>query len=350
MKSTAKFLSTAMLAFSVATAYANILRVDNNVANGAPYTTIAAAVTAAASGDTIHVAGSGVNYGAATINKKVILIGPGYLLGENPQTQAGKSPAKIGGIILFTTGSDGSFIMGFQFEGNQYLHLGGGVSGIVIKRNYFRSGTYGILMNTTSASLNTIMVQQNYFNNEPWTYSFTPQNSNIYLINNFIGGYIYGLNNSYLIIKNNVIRVNTTTAFYGSPSNSTIENNIIIYTSSSTGTGLGVSNSVQNNICDEIHFGTANGNQASVDMTTVFVADPNAALPAGISTDGRYKLKAGSPAIAAGFAGEDCGMFGGTDPYVLSGVPPVPAIYELIAPTSGTQSGGLNVTIKAKTN
>ena len=43
------------------------------------------------------------------------------------------------------------------------------------------------------------------------------------------------------------------------------------------------------------------------------------------STDGRYKLKAGSPAIGYGVGGVDCGIYGGPEPYVLSGMPTVPA-------------------------
>jgi hypothetical protein len=31
-----------------------------------------------------------------------------------------------------------------------------------------------------------------------------------------------------------------------------------------------------------------------------------------------------SPGLGAGFGGTDCGIFGGAEPYVLSGIPPIP--------------------------
>jgi len=80
-------------------------------------------------------------------------------------------------------------------------------------------------------------------------------------------------------------------------------------------------------------------------MTTVFV-DLNGTL--GYSDDERYKLKAGSPAIGAGVSGVDCGAFGGVTPYVLSGLPPFPRIYEATIPGTAYSDKGLSCTIKIK--
>ncbi len=66
------------------------------------------------------------------------------------------------------------------------------------------------------------------------------------------------------------------------------------------------------------------------------------------STDGKYQLKAGSPAIGYAYGGGDCGPFGGASPYVLSGMPNIPAIYELLVPGAG--GSNLNITIKAKSH
>ena len=38
--------------------------------------------------------------------------------------------------------------------------------------------------------------------------------------------------------------------------------------------------------------------------------------------------------------------FGGSSPYILSGLPNVPHIYEIIAPTSASAASGLEVTVK----
>ena len=89
-------------------------------------------------------------------------------------------------------------------------------------------------------------------------------------------------------------------------------------------------------------FGTTNNNIVITDMSTLFVD------PATNTTDGRYQLKPGS---AAGADGTDRGAFGGlavTNHYTLSGLAPIPVIYNIN--TSGVAgSGGLNVSIKART-
>jgi hypothetical protein len=68
------------------------------------------------------------------------------------------------------------------------------------------------------------------------------------------------------------------------------------------------------------------------------------------SNDGIFQLKAGSPAIGAGVGGVDMGLFGGSDPYVLSGLPAIPAIWFISAPSSGSGASGLQVQIKAKSH
>ena len=92
-----------------------------------------------------------------------------------------------------------------------------------------------------------------------------------------------------------------------------------------------------NCICNEDQCGTENGNQANVDMIAVFV-------PSG-TTDGQWQLRNGSPAIGAGLGGVDCGMFGGTDPYVLSGIPDIPMITSLYVPSRANPTDGLDVKI-----
>ena len=96
------------------------------------------------------------------------------------------------------------------------------------------------------------------------------------------------------------------------------------------------------NISTSDDFGTANGNQANVDINNLFIGSENG------STDGQYQLKAGSPAIGAGEDGVDIGAFGGPDPYVLSGVPSIPVIYELDVSGYSNDEDKLPVTIKAK--
>jgi len=78
-------------------------------------------------------------------------------------------------------------------------------------------------------------------------------------------------------------------------------------------------------LCNGEQFSEGNGNQRNVVMDNVFV---------GGDYDARWKLREGSPAKGAGANGEDCGIFGGSSPYVLSGVPPLPTIYYFDVPVS----------------
>ncbi|HEX9511520.1 MAG TPA: hypothetical protein VF939_13620 [Puia sp.] len=68
------------------------------------------------------------------------------------------------------------------------------------------------------------------------------------------------------------------------------------------------------------------------------------------SNDGRWVLKAGSPAIHGGFGGTDCGIFGGVNPYKLSGIPPVPSFYLLTAPSSITSTNPYTITFSVRSN
>lgn len=328
-----------------------IRRVDANTANGAPYSTIQAAIDAAVANDTIQIAGASSGYAGATVTKPLVFIGPGYFLGENPETQVNKSPARIIGTLAFDAGSSNSVVMGLFFDSPGAIHIDGGLGNIIIKRNYFDNSP-GITFNATNAVINTVSIQQNYFATRPVDNSFNVTNNNVSLLNNFIGGDISGLSGSGMTIKNNVIVSTSNFAFNASDPvmNSTVQNNIIIITGTTPAANMDVSNSFTNNLSNVAVFGTANSNQASVNMTTVFQVDPALVTPpAPFSTDGRWQLvPTTSPAIGAGAASEDCGMFGTTDPYILSGIPPIPAIYEIAAPSSATQSGGLNVNIKAK--
>ena len=70
---------------------------------------------------------------------------------------------------------------------------------------------------------------------------------------------------------------------------------------------------------------------------------------AGSSTWGKYyKLKSNSPAIGAGTGGTDCGIFGGSVPFVLGGIPNVPWIHQLNLNAAGSQGGGVDVNVKVR--
>jgi hypothetical protein len=308
----------------------NLHRVNNNTDLDADFTTLQAAVTAASGNDTIYLEGSAINYEGATIDKPLTILGPGFFLSENPETQAINTSAAIDSEVIFTSGSEGSTIMGCDFR---YANLTISVNDISVIRNHL------FQLEFTGTSNNIVVIQNYVYAN---INAGTGDIMNTVISNNIIGGAIYAQGTSGpLIISNNVFWT-ISWAFPIDCHNASIQNNIICYEYSTINPNTG--NTISYNILAE--DGTdANGNQYNVDMNLVF-ADYDGSLE--LSTDGKWELMAGSPALGAGSGGMDCGAFGGPTPYILSGVPNLPHIYEADVPASATTDSGLQVSIKVK--
>lgn len=327
-------------------ASAKIWRV-NNTGVPADFTTAQAAHNSSSvvNGDTLHLEASGASYGTLTLSKQLIIIGNGYLLGTlganaNPDLQANPATSLMS-TVLFNTGSNGSVLEGCTLSST--LTVTNGAANIIIRRNRLANVTLGLCSN--------IQVLQNY-------------------IDNTTNASINGDGNpaTNLQINNNVI---ANAINLGATSSGDFMNNIM-----SSAASFGVSNltgfRVWNNICVNSHtvnmtscdsrsnignstqFGTLNGNQQNVTMTTVFEDFSNTSP--SFSEDSRWQLKTGSSAIGAAWNGVstsgDCGIFGSSatgTPYVLSGISNVPSIYKLAAPATVT-SNTLNITISTRTN
>jgi hypothetical protein len=337
-------------------ASAKIWRVNNIPGVNADFTTLQAAHNGAASGDTIHLEGSPTSYGNLTASKKLAIIGPGFFLSENPNTQAVALTALVGSVS-FNIGAEGSIIMGCDFNAGSCQVF---CDNIVIRRNKFsqRSGnsidwSVGIIYlqyqsNNGNLPVNNVIISQNF---GLIIEASGRAHTGVLISNNYIGHYGYSgdastgncinMNaNSVVILQNNIFRRGTVNV-----SNSNLSNNIMV-----AGFLGGSGNLTSNNIANGTQFGNANGNQQNVDMATVFVG-----AGSGISSDGAWKLKAGSPAIGAGFGSTvsnpiDCGMYGGYFPYALSGMPPIPSIYFFENQPVGSNADPIDVSIKVKSN
>ena len=306
-------------------------RVNNNTDFDADFTTLQAAVTAASDNDTIYVEGSAMNYEGATINKPLTIVGPGFFLSENPETQANNTSATIDSEIIFTSGSEGSTIMGCEFQFGIYLTIS--VSNISVIRNILFQVEF-------TDNSNNIVITQNYI--DAYINAGTGDISNTIISNNIINGGIYAQSTSGPLIVSNNVCWTTSRTYPIDCHNASIQNNILINDYSYIYPNTG--NTISYNILAS--DGTdANGNQYNVDMNLVF-ADFDGSLE--LSTDGKWDLKDGSPALDAGSGGVDCGAFGGSTPYILSGVPNLPHIYEADVPASATSDSGLQVSIKVK--
>ncbi len=314
----------------------NLIRVNNNPGIDADYTNLQDANDNSSNGDTIYVEGSETAYPGADISHSVTIIGPGYFLSENPKTHANGLEAKFNGDINFNTGSAGSIITGCNL----------GYYSISINENdisVIGCVVYDVKLSKLSGVTENILVLQNYITNSIHSNSYNSPITNSIISNNIIEVYILiSSPNSSMQIVNNVFGGKGSYAFSIDCSNSTIQNNIS--TSSSAQIKVNAGNTITNNILASNGTNT-NGNQYNVAMANVFV-DHNGLK--GYSTDGKWQLKAGSPAIGAGVGSVDCGAYGGVKPYVLSGLPDLPHIYEASIPSTANSNKGLKVTIKVK--
>lgn len=323
-------LFTLILAFSLTvlcSSRAQTTRTVNNLPGSqAQYATINAAITAASPGDIILVQGSGISYGDVSLSKRVAIIGTGYFLGHNgTNTQATGSIAQFGDVAFYA-GSEGSIFTGFSFN-----NLVAATSNVVVSRCLFN---YMYVSGTTVGNFTVKQCFMNYFDG---------RGGSFIIKNNIISRSYVCYQNSGEFMNNIVLPVAYEFSLSG---NTIIRNNIFL------GDYVTISN--LNNLTRNIFSGNylgyvGGGNLVNVAYggTSLFVGYPT---QGDNSPDGRFKLSSASPARGAGVNGVDCGAFGGDEPYVLSGIPFIPNIYELTVPNAGSSGSGIKITIKAKSN
>lgn len=305
-------------------------------------------------GDTIHVEGATLIYENAQITKRLVIIGPGYFAGENPNTSFLPLEAKIG-TVIFAAGSAGSQIMGLHIYNNyngSSITILYQANDIVIKRCRLDDFIY------LDDNLTNVYVLQNFFYNpnpnvtvsavEPAGNIFP---TNLVFNNNICQRTLLLTNNgnvmTLLECRNNVFQCPLVSG--GSQLSilmnvNSFQNNILKTAGASV--SINPPQSLSYNISTSLsQFGNSNNNLVIPDMTTIFVD------PATNSTDGDYQLKTGLPSNYLGADNTDRGAFGGlgiSSRYTLSGLAPIPVTYQIN--TSGiSDATGLPVIIKART-
>ncbi len=322
-----RYLFFAFIFCLTVTGYSKIWTVDNNVgATWANFARVDTALKYANNYDTVYVMGSTTVYNDITITKPVVIIGPGYFLDQN-------APVPINGgvaaINYITIQRSDVLIIGMQ---NYSLSINASttISNVNIRRCY--------IQNSISISNGSnYEITQNYIGgNISWTYD---QVKNIRISGNRVNNITEDGNqllSNGVIISNNIIFGSITTGC------EMIFNNIFMITSASPVIN-GKNNSASNNMCRGTQLPAGNGNLLNVNLDyDVYITST--------STDGKYQLAQGSPAIGAGLNGVDMGMYAGAYPYIPSGLPPMPFIYQLSATPAGTAQSGIPVSFKAKSS
>lgn len=330
-------------------ASATIIRVNNTgTAGPSVETSLIAAIASASIGDTIIVEHSSIVYDSGStisVDKDIAIFGTGYFLADNAQTQADTKQAIID-AVEFVGASSGAEIAGLEIGdvsievsnitvhrcnivGQILIGPAGNVVGSGLSQNFIKSNEADAVIRVIDAT--NFFIQANYIHN-----------TNGAGTNNVrVEGSSSGL------ILNNL--------FYGDPDNifknGFVQNNIFQDSEFQAATSTGVT--VSNNISKSDFLNTEWG---ETDMA-LYSIDPDSVLChtdlAGVSRDGEFQLNSlwpcpANPACNGGADGNDIGMFGGSRAYILSGMPPIPSVFEYTGSATGTNSGGTTSTVKGK--
>ena len=341
MKKLFAFLASLLLLALAPAQAQNILRCNNlGVTGTGIFATVQAAHDAAASGDIIYLEPSSLSYGDLTCVKPLTIIGNGYLHADRTPLLTADPRASVVGVVRFRLGSAGSRITGVTV--NNFIMVN--ATNIVVERNrLFSQGVFiGSDVSTgATAVITTGIIRQNLFEaNLTFSMNGTTTVSNVLVDNNIFGFDINGGNSANLngvLFSNNVIGNKAGTSGGGiDVDNCVLKNNIVTRAAAVVAPR---SNAFSNNLGTGTQFGTTSGNQQNVSLGTIFGS--------ATGTETQFQIAVGGPAAGTGESGTDCGVFGGGRPYILSGLPNVPAIFEYAQTVSGTT---LNATISTRSN
>ncbi len=311
------------LGLTLVNAKATVWTVNNVNYENADFDQIQVAINSVlvSAGDTLYVEGSPDAYDNFTTTKKITIIGPGYFLSQN-QISVNVNQAILDDAT-FELGSEGSVIIGMTFRSSSFPTLYIKANNILIERCFVDNNLYLI------DGAQSVIIRNNYIKyiaNEPL--SGDQSFSNISVYNNIIDDIILESTSTFSFFDNNVLigdRYKLTAQNF--------RNNIII--DGSERFEITSANILNNIGTNGLFSDTKNYNV--VDISTLFVG--------GDIPDAQYILSEDSYAKGKGHDGGECGVFGGENPYVLSGLPTIPVITVLDTDGIGTKEDGLRITI-----
>lgn len=345
------FFLSAIAILAVLTADARIWRVNNNAGINADFTTLTAAVANASvvSGDTIHVEPSATTYIGPTLNKQLVIIGNGYFLsgaGGNTGLQAITTESTLSDMT-FASGSAGTKLIGLALNNNNFAGGYNGNVNITFEKCRFL-GLAPVNFQNRTETFSNITLRKCFFSASANTWqaatatltNFTIENCifvGTIVLTNAAGTLNFTFRNNHIVSTANLSNAYVANCVFAAPFANTftscnVKNNLFVF--NQTGIIVGPLSINGNNLVSQT-------------LASIIVNSG--------SDDGRFQLAVSSPAIGGGvdISGikPDCGAFGGTDPYKLSGIPGIPTIYSLTVPVSiplGTPT--MNVTISTRNN
>ena len=326
MKPTTIFHCLAATVTACLTLHAETLTVDNRPNAVAMYSDLGDAINAAENSDTIQIAGSSSSYGIHQVYKPLHFRGPGYFLSENGVEGLNQRSARVD-LHFYNDSNKGSA------SGSTARFLDGGFvgfssSGLV---NYSVSYCRGYVSGSPFAAYPRVTVRNCFL-----TSGFSLVASGSSISDSIV---------SSVDLPANTIAdrcIFTSGASTRTDTLASISDSLFIVSSSNNVSQFNDRNDGSVSHCMAIgatYLPSGNGNINQQFANVVFQQ--------GNSPDGQYKLKTGSPAIAAGRNGGDLGAFGGVNPYRLSGLPSIPRITNLAIDAVATDANGLTFNVDA---
>lgn len=332
---------------------ATVRTVSNDPAGGSQYATLQAAYTSAASGDTLLLEGTNLNYSINEYwNKSLVIIGIGF----NPQKQNAKRSRILQAwagpvdMVGFQTNATGSKFYGIEFTGTYNggvnIQLSTATNNILFENCKFNGFvTFASLSANNWVFRNCIFDSNNAFNVH--LSSTTSLISNVLFTNCVFDGYIEGYSNPNVNFTfDHCLFLTTTTTTFSNLQFATITNNIFM-------NGFpccGATNSIFNNNLSRIAGTFPPSGVGNSGSGNIAGSDPNFTsytVATLYATSNNYQLQAGSPAIATGTGGSDIGVHGGGSGFSRFGeVLHTPIVRSVnIQNTSVAPNGTLNVDV-----
>ncbi|MDE7421024.1 MAG: hypothetical protein K2N35_12535 [Muribaculaceae bacterium] len=332
-----RLLFTAIGLIAVVLANATSWRINPDPKAKAQFKTVAEAMedSKVVEGDTLLLdPGSHGDFNLTKDN--ITLIGPGYFL-DQKEGWSETDQAFVGTVRIST-----------------HSTIEGCTASLINLSNYATARrcnvkNIGCREQWTGSRYHSCVVEQCFVTGNIWIFSYSKIKNNIVL--GTVGVISVADGNPQadgIIIENNTIinqedNDSYCVSFQEHPSNSIVRNNIILNLGTNkdnsvydyTGPKLSIYNNVTNSKTTQEYV-----NDKVIDATieSLFINEG--------SMDGRWQLRANSPAKGASANGEDCGAFGGSNHYVLAGLPRlIPHITKVEVPARPT-NGKLNIKIK----
>lgn len=294
-------------------------------------------------GDILLVQGSTANYGDIVITKRLTIMGPGYFLDKNPETQVSVLSAQVN-TIIFKQGSEGSILQGMSVVGSLPRVENPGY-GWCLGRNVNDFGSYGVELNASKITLvsNQIsghLILHNSSFNQVRNCFLAGCSVNDSSINNSISNNIFTntvqINNA--SFSNNLV----LGVWYGHHFfiKCKLQSNQILAAFSDTycaGYRIAITDCTTSNNLYSWAVAEGSEDYGSFDFSKEWLGQG--------SPDGTYKSKPGSLS-----AQKNIGPFVGPFPYKLSGIALHPNIFSVSMPQTVTSGGGLKVEVKVRAN